>query len=224
MSVLLPATIDEDQKALARIVAGLFAMLGLSAGVGPRLIARSLYRSVCLVLRPAESAVRRLIFVLSLGIRTGNARVRPMPSGIAGKGATMARPCFRLFDPRLRLGGKARVARAAPRISFFGEGDVRTVTLGGALPRKPEVDDEINAAALLRRLESIKSALDDLPRQARRLKRALLRRSRSPRLKMQGVLRPGYPPGHRIRRRHEIDDILRRCHQRARETLPPDTS
>ncbi len=33
---------------------------------------------------------------------------------------------------------------------------------------------------------------------------------------MQGPLRPGHPPGHppghRARRRHEIDEILRRCH------------
>ncbi len=223
----LPASISDDKTALARIVAGLFAMLGLAGAVVPQRIGRSLYRAVGLVLRPAESAVRRLIYFVSLGISVKPAAARPMPSDIVRTGEATSRPRFALFDPRLRLLPRAKsptkTVRPQPRISFFGDDEVRTVDLSRAPRKDAENDGMIDAAALLRRLDAIKSALDDLPRQARRLMRALQRRQRSPRLKMQGVLRPGYPPEHRARRAHEIDEILRRCHFRAREALP-DTS
>jgi hypothetical protein len=223
----LPASISDDQKALTCIVAGLFAMLGLAGAVGPQRIGRSLYRAVGLVLRPAESAVRRLIYFVSLSISVKPAAVRPMPSDIVRTGGGKSSPRFALFDPRLHLVRRAKshaqTLRPQPRISFFGDGEVRMIDLARTPRRDAENDGMIDAAALLRRLEAIKSALGDLPRQARRLKRALQRRQRSPRLKMQGVLRPGYPPGHRARRIHQIDDVLRRCHVRAREALP-DTS
>ncbi len=221
-----PSTIEDDRKALARIVAGLFALLRLTEGVAPQRIARAVHRAVVTVLRPAESAVRRLIFFLSLGIRVKPATIRPMPSSFVPARGAKARRAFRLFDPRLRLfrrtKSELKTVRAQPRISFFGDGEVRTIDLGRA-SKDAKADDGIDSTKILRRLESLKSALDDLPRQARRLKRALQRRQKSPRLKLQGPLRPGFPPGHRARRRHEIDDVLRRCHFRAREALP-DTS
>lgn len=227
----LASTINDDRKTLARIIAGLFALLGLSVGqsnkTAPQRITRAVHRAVGLVLRPAESAVRRLIVLVSMTIRAKAIPARPMPSEIIRTGEAKARPCFRLFDPRLRLvrqtNSKAKSARPPPRISFFGDGDIRTVSLDRAPMRHTQDDGQKDAAALLRRLEALKSALDDLPRQARRLKRALQRRSAS-RLKLQGPLRPGYPPGHRIRRLHEIDDVLRRCDNYAREALPPDRS
>ena len=218
----LSGMIDDDRKALARIVAGLFALIGLGNGHASQRIARAVHSAIVTVLRPAESAVRRLIYLVSLTIRAKPTLTRPMPSGIIRTGAANARPAFRLFDPRLRLVRRAKTARATPRISFFGADAVRSNDLIRANKDAPK-DGEIEAANLLRRLEAIKYALDDLPRQARRLKRALQRRQKSPRLKLQGPLRPGFPPGHRARRRHEIDDVLRRCHFRAREALP-DTS
>ncbi len=219
----LSGMIDDDRKALARIVAGLFALIGLGNGHASQRIARAVHSAIVTVLRPAESAVRRLIYLVSLTIRAKPTLTRPMPSGIIRTGAANARPAFRLFDPRLRLVRRAKTARATPRISFFGADAVRSNDLIRANKDAPK-DGEIEAANLLRRLEAIKYALDDLPRQARRLRRALQRRSKIPRLKLQGALRPGYPPGHRIRRRHEIDDVLQRCHSFAREALPPDTS
>lgn len=224
----LPTTIDDDRRALARIVAGLFALLGLGNGrfdsIAPQRIARGVQRAVGLVLRPAESAVRRLIVLVSMTLKTKATPVRPMPSDIVRTGAAKRAPCFRLFDARLRLVRKTKTPRATPRISFFGDGEVRTVDLGRKPQKDAESDGLIASAQILRRLEAIKFALDDLPRQARRLKRALQRRSKLPRLKLQGPLRPGYPPGHRSRPSREIDDILRRCDWRARQALPPDTS
>ncbi len=75
----LPATIDAERTALARIVTGLFALLGLGNGIAPQRIARALHRAVGLVLRPAESAVRRLVYLVSLTISAKPAAPRPMP-------------------------------------------------------------------------------------------------------------------------------------------------
>jgi hypothetical protein len=171
------STIEDDRKTLGRIIAGLFALSGLTAGqfksIAPPRIARAVHRAVACVLRPAESSVRRLIVLVSMTVKTNATTKRPMPSGIIRKGEANTRICFRLFDPRVRLADRSRKSRATPRISFFGDGEVRTVDLGR---------------------------------------------------KLQGPLRPGYPPGHRIRPLHEIDEVLRCCDWRARQALPQDTS
>ncbi len=219
----LPATIAAESTALTRIVAGLFALLGLGNGIVPERIALSLHRAIMLVLRPAESAVRRLVYLLSLGIRSKLARTRPMPTDIMRAAQATPRPCFALFDPRLRLVRGPKKVRGNPRITFFGTDLVSSNDLTRANGNERK-DDDIAAAKILRRLEAIRHALEDLPRQARRLQRALQRRSKLPRLKMQGPMRPGHPPGHRGRRLHEIDDVLRRCHGLARQALPPDSS
>jgi hypothetical protein len=77
----------------------------------------------------------------------------------------------------------------------------------------------IDVRPLTRRLDALKLALADVPRQARRLVRfrAKHHRSRSP-------LRPGPPPGHRVTPVLDIDFILRECHGLARDALAADTS
>ena len=77
---------------------------------------------------------------------------------------------------------------------------------------------------LLRRLTAMKDALENLPRQARRLVRALAKRQNMPRLRFRMPLRLGPPPGHRGKPRLEIDTVLRDCHWLARNTVAPDTS
>jgi hypothetical protein len=77
---------------------------------------------------------------------------------------------------------------------------------------------------LLRRLGALKDALENLPRQARRLVRALARRENIPRLRFRMPLRIGPPPGHRKRPRLEIDTVLHDCHWLARNAVAPDTS
>ncbi|MGB8313201.1 MAG: hypothetical protein WCE69_01820, partial [Aestuariivirga sp.] len=74
------------------------------------------------------------------------------------------------------------------------------------------------------RLQALKFALDDLPRQARRLARLRLKRENIPTLKFKTPLRPGPPPGRRKKPIHEIDEILIECHELAWEALKPDTS
>jgi hypothetical protein len=80
------------------------------------------------------------------------------------------------------------------------------------------------SAHLLARLAALKSALEDLPRQARRLVRSLERRRNIPKLKFKMPLRPGRAPGFRKKPRLDIDTILHQCDWLARNTLAPNTS
>jgi hypothetical protein len=80
------------------------------------------------------------------------------------------------------------------------------------------------ARAIERNSEALKAALADLPRQARRLVRARARREKVSRLKLQSVMRPGRPPGHRKVPIHEVDHVLAECHWLARDVEAPDTS
>jgi hypothetical protein len=217
--------IQSNATDAARIVGGLFALLGFAAGVALGKIPREIHRQVLRVLRPAESAVRRLILALARGLSVKPRAPRPAPSDIPGKGEGKPRPSFRLFDPRNPLlpapAASKAPPRGQPRISFFGDDGVRTIALTAA---PAERDALIESTGILRRLEALKAALDDLPHQARRMARALVRRRSSPRLRLLGPLRPGRPPGFRRQPQHEIDHVLHRCDWLARELVTPDTS
>ncbi len=224
--------IERNSEALKGIIESLFVMLGL---VGDRLAARipqPLHRAVLRVLRPAESAVRRLVVIAARGLVVKVAPSRPMLAGpIMGRGGGSRRPSFPLFDPRksfaeLRRHGRGP-ARIVPRIHFFGN-DPRVAALWPT-PRPVETpalppDGLVNAARLTRRLQALKFALDDLPRQARRLARWRLKQENVPGPEFRSPLRPGYPPGHRKRQIHEVDEVLANCHWLAWEALKPDTS
>ena len=75
-----------------------------------------------------------------------------------------------------------------------------------------------------RRLQALKLALEDLPRQARRLARWRVRRENMTSPKFKSPLRPGQPPGHRKKHIHPIDEVLTECHWLAWEAMKPDTS
>src|SRR2546421_12896398 len=90
-----------NQAALARIVAALIAMIGL-ASVAPARLPRPVYRAVLSVLRPAESAARRLIVIVARGLVATTRPSRPMPKGLSRSGAGRARASFQLFDARKR--------------------------------------------------------------------------------------------------------------------------
>ena len=227
----LPQAIDLNKTALARIVAGLFALLGLTGDAALARIPIELHRTIARVLRPAESAARRLIVVLAriTNVKAPPLRPRPAPAGIVRAGQGKPRLSFQLFDPRQRFFRPQRqpkTARPMPRISFFGNGEVRTISLAPEPPppREGKADGLENSANLVRRLQALKAALDDLPRQAKRLVRTLARRQKSPQLKLKMPLRPGRAPGFRRRPILEIDSVLHQCDWLAREALAPDTS
>ena len=222
--------IERNSEALKGIIDVLFAMLGLVGDATVSRIPPTLHRAVLRVLRPAESAVRRLIVMAARGIVVKLSPSRPMPKGRKiGKGGGTSRPAFQLFDPRKRL-KPVRVmkfTRMNPRIHFF-DYDPRVAALFPApkpvVEPPPPPDGLVGAARLARRLQALKLALDDLPRQAKRLVRWQQRRKAAPDMKFLSPLRPGHPPGHRRKPIHEVDEVLSECDRLAWDAMKPDTS
>ena len=86
--------IKRNSEALNGIVEALFAMLGLAGEGTVGRIPQSLHRAVLRVLRPAESALRRLIVIVARGLVVKSAPSRLIPKGhIIGKGGIMGRHC-----------------------------------------------------------------------------------------------------------------------------------
>jgi hypothetical protein len=222
--------IKRNSEALVGIVAEIFAMLGLAGEATVSRIPQDLHRAVLRVLRPAESALRRLIVIAARNVVVKLAPSQPMPAGkVIGKGGGNSPPSFQLFDPRKNFNRPRRraFARIGPRIHVFGY-DPRVAAMfpapQPAVEPPPPPDGLVNAERLSRRLQALKLALDDLPRQAKRLARWRLRREKMPSPKFKSPLRPGRPPGHRRKPTHEVDEVLIECHGVAWDALKPDTS
>ena len=227
--------IEINQAALARIVAELIAMVEITVNGA---VSNLIYRAVLRVLHPAESAVRRLIVIAARGIQVKLPPVRPMPKGrvIAGKGG--GRVSFQLFDTRKQFNfGPPRkpFAKSGPRVWTFEPEPPPSPLVPfflrqpAAIPEpapaaKPKPDGDARTLRLGRRLAAIKTALDDIPRQAIRMARWIARRERMERPKFKSPLRPGPPPGSRKNAVEDIDLVLKECHALARDALDPDTS
>ncbi len=222
--------IKRNSKALKAIIEVLFALLGLDGTDAAQRIPRSLHSAVLRVLRPAESAMRLLIVIAARNVVVELAPSRPMAEGrkiVRGGGNSL--PSFQLFDPpkRLKPVRAMKVHRIEPRIRFI-EYDPRICALFPtprpvAVPPPPP-DGLASATRLHRRLQALKLALDDLPRQAKRLVRWQQRRTASPWPKSTSPLRPGHPPGYRRKPVHEVDEVLIECDGLAWEAMKPDTS
>jgi hypothetical protein len=227
--------IESNRIPLLRIVAALITMIGLGEGGTVERLSRPLYRAVLRVLRPAESAVRRLIVVAAHGIVVKLPPARPAPAGLQISGKGKGRVSFQLFDPRQRPdwdnGRRTRGPMPQPRIHIFNVGFDPRVPLfrrpepaAPAAAPAPEPDNTVSAAPLCRRLAAIKLALEDLPRQARRYARWRARPFEARRPRLASTLRPGSPPGFRSKPGHEVDAILTECHWLAWDVSVPDTS
>ena len=92
------------------------------------------------------------------------------------------------------------------------------------MPFAPPTDGLVNAVPLTRRLQTLKLALEDLPRQVRRMARWRARRETMPSPKFRSPLRPGPPPGSRRKPIHLVDEVLIECHGLAWDAMRPDTS
>lgn len=216
--------IEINRAALARIVAGLVALLA-ARGEGPRL-ALPVYQLLARVLQPAESAVRRLIVMAARGLAVPAPRSRPMPKGLVIERKTPGRASFQLFDTRKNftdLGG-APAAMTGPRIRFVDEPSPREQFLAQFVKPPDGFSSAAETERLRRRLEVLKSALDHLPREARRMARWIARRAVMKNPSFTSPLRPGPPPGGRSRSGEEIDLVLTECHALAWHALAPDTS
>ena len=225
--------IKRNSEALKGIIAGLFAMLELAGGITVSRIPQPLHRAVRRVLYPAESALRRLIVIAARGlvVKLASPRpsLRPKPMGPTATGGRSKRSAFQLFDTRKNFSNKPRRKgpRVVPRITFFNsDSTVTSLWLGRPPVAKAAAppDGLVNAVPLTRRLETLKLALEDLPRQARRMARWRARREAMPSPKFRSPLRPGPPPGRRRKPTHLVDEILTDCHGLAWDALKPDTS
>jgi hypothetical protein len=231
--------IRRNREALSRILAALFAMVGLpedELADGTTTLPRHLHAHVQRILRAAESAIRRLIVIAA---RDVVARPRPGSSPVYGGGVaeggggggmtqpspTLIRiPAFPLLDPlkRYSFAPPRRASKSFPRICVPG------ITEPAPIPEKPVVspDDPVDATGLYRRLLSSRRALANLPREARRLARWQARdRLRPGPRRVVPPLRIGRPPGGRKHPVHAVDHILKECQALALDVLdPPNTS
>ncbi len=227
--------IERNTGLLKPIVAALFAMLCGATRLSP-----GVYRKVMLLLRPTESAVRRLIVIAARDIVAKPIDVRPKPAApiISGKAGT-SRCSFALFDPRKRFPQfqqtqKRKITKVPPRFYRVGSDPPGTAPwyaqpcpVPPVVPVLPPLSDGlVDGARVSRRLHALQSALADIPRQAQRLARWRLRRLSKPHLRKMDVMRYGKAPGYRKQKTREIDDILADCHYFACEALKkkPDTS
>ena len=212
---------------------------------------RHLHRAVLRLLRPAESAARRLVIVAARDVVVPPPRLRePLPArrkpsrtgivfppGVRSGAGLAARPpraapariALPLFDTLRPPSRRPRriVAGSVPRISLPG------LTAPHPLPPKPMPFDRIDATRVRLRIAALAAVLDDLPAQAMRFARWRARRDAVLRDRASGVrrrvrlspLRPGRPPGTNRRSADEVQEALRDLQQLAWWALEaPDTS
>jgi hypothetical protein len=209
--------LKHNSEALQGIIMALFAMLGLE---GEATVSR--------IPKPLHRAVRRLIIIAARRLVVKVAPSRPMPKGLKiGKGDGNRLPSFQLYDTRkyfVELSQRrVKYTKNPPRIHVFPYDTLVPISRPVAEPVSPP-DGLVNGERLSRRLQVLKLALADLPRQARRMARWRLRREAMPSPKFKSPLRPGPPPGRRKRHIHPIDEILADCHALAWDAMRTDTS
>lgn len=204
--------VEINRIALTRIVAEIFAMLGLvSSG------------SVEHLLRPAESALRRLIVIAARGLVVKPALKRAMPKGLVIMRTGANRMSFRLFDKRKTFDFVSSENSVFVKVQTYQN---NPFNLFNSLQRQrpAEHDRSVGAVQQSRRLAALAHALENLPRQAWRLARWKLRRKNLESPKFTSPLRPGSPPGHRSKPKVEIDFVLQECHALASDALKVDSS
>ena len=194
--------IRRNREDLLKIIAMIFMTMGIAVGASVSTLPRRVYYAAQRILRPAESGMRRVIFMRMRGMDVSEYEPRPAP---------------RPSKPRAR---SAKRALAFPLIDIrksFDERPVFNATGHWASKPIPSDGDPIDAKTLFRRLDALRHALDDLPGQAKRMARLMARRKKAP--PGPGCvppLRPGFPPGYRQRHVHLVDRILQDCHHFAR--------
>ena len=232
---------ENYRLALLRVVAGLFLSAGMNSddSVIERL-PRHVRNAILLILRPAESATRRIAAMvarhLDLPEYVKPAVRKPGNKGTGKKRGSRA-PQFCLIDPRkyfheLHPNRRKPHRKPKPSGSTDPQIQVRIAGFDGApdfiIWSEPKAvltpDDDVSATALCRRLLALKLALEDMPKQAKRYVREVAKRkAAAPGPKSVPPLRMGLPPGYRRKYIHIVDEILWDCHCLVRqEPRPPD--
>ena len=215
--------VERNRLAITRIVAEIFALLGLAAGETVERLPHALYLAAERLLRPTESALRRLIVIAARGLV-----VKLPPKRMKSKGQKVARKAsgrmlFRLFDTHKRFDF---IASENPLVVY-----VKTYSSNPFNPfdnmyqRRPEeLAVNTRASQLCRRLAAVAQALETIPQQAQRMARWQARRKMMEKPKFTSPLRPGPPPGLRVKAKAEVDFVLQECHGLAWDALREDSS
>jgi hypothetical protein len=221
-----PLAISRNRTALLAIVATIVALIGEGG-----MITRRLRNAALALLRPAESAARRLIVIAAQGVEAAP-RSPPVPAcgfGARRAGAASRTPAFRLIDPAKRYSVRPAKPppRGAPRIRNFWSPQPAQPLLRpfhGLSAEdegrgRPDPGALVDSRRLALRLAALDRALADLPRQARRLARWRARRQFNRELLPRRPLRLGRPPGWRAGTDRAVDRVLSDCHRLALDAL-----
>ena len=203
---------------------GLFALARISSPVGAGAVLPRYIRSYIIkLLRPAESAGRRLIVLYSLvhalKVPALAKRASSVLKGPIVAGDREQPPVFPLRDVRKCFDRPTRWRgrKPIPRLTIIGLTERVVEEIPVILP-----EDELDAKSLFRRTKALKRVLDDLPKEAKRLMRFEARREMAPPGPgRRPALRLGFPPGHRQRRIHEVDEVLAETRLLIRYALKP---
>ena len=222
--------IKRNSEILIEIVADLFTMLGLVGEATVSRLSWPAYRAVLRVLRPAESALRRLIVVAARGLVVKPAGSCPKPARAVkpGKRGT-SRPSFQLFDPRTRimLPRRRKLPRTFPRIHMFNA-DGKLVTCTAAPPQPAHPAPAKSAVGMVNgRASSEAESLRPRSKSARQAPASgawRMREEKSENPSFKTPLRPGRPPGYRRRAVHLVDELLSECDWLAFRAAMTDTS
>jgi hypothetical protein len=206
--------VEKYRLALTPIVAQILAMIGV---VNNRVVER--------ILRPTESALRRLIVIASRSLVVKPLAKRPMPKGKVIARKASGKISFPLFDKRKHFNFIA-IQPANPLIVYVKTYEANPFNLFGSLnmPRRFKTEVRDKTVQLNRRLAAVTYALENLPSQARRMARWIAKRKTIDKPKFTSPMRPGRAPGYRRKSTEELDQILDNCHWLAWESLKVNTS
>ncbi|MEM1377878.1 MAG: hypothetical protein AAGG69_10870 [Pseudomonadota bacterium] len=211
--------IDLNRTALLGVVAVLFGLLSLGEAEGTVFLSPKGRRRVLRFLIPAESALRRLIYICVrvMKIRVGESIVGkstlPDFASFTRRAEDMERvPAFKLSDTHKPIDWSAfEFEDEAPQASPTCP-KIHTMDEGPSHQAFADIEP-VSCTDLLRRTQAMKAALKDLRHAARRMAKDQARREAKP----LGTVfltpfRHGGPPGRRLNGREEVDAILRECH------------
>ncbi len=212
--------VDINRIALTRVVAEIFALIGLVAG-GP--LPHRVYLAAERLLRPTESALRRLIIIAARGLVVKPSVPRPMPLGLVIAAGAKRRTLFPLFDTRKRFDFTEPEKPLFVMVKTYSSNPFNPFEQTN-LRRTQEPTDLDYTLRFQRRLAAVKQALETLPHQARRMARWQAKRKAMNNPKFKLPLRPGRPPGYRDKPHLEIDLVLTECHALAWDVLSENSS
>jgi hypothetical protein len=224
--------IAHHTAALLAMVSQLWALLDLFGGADAVHVPRAIHTFIFRALRPAESAVRRLIVIAARDLALAAPQpARTSPQNIrkiSSPRQPAKRMAFKLFDCRKRIATRhktyttrtPRIYQIAPSAPFSPLALVPNMP-----PERPHIlsaaERPITAHSLLLRLNALTQALGNIPHQAQRLMRwRQMRQAKTP-PRFSEPLRPGKPPGQFVKATTDVDDILRECHQLALRAMHP---